>query len=94
VLWVLARVHAAAAAADVDAASAACDGLCCCPQGLRDMCTAEGAVLCFDEVMTGFRIARGCAQVRQAVALSSLEGVAGAGPRTGDIQNWQELGQA
>lgn len=27
------------------------------------MCTAEGAVLCFDEVMTGFRIARGCAQV-------------------------------
>jgi glutamate-1-semialdehyde aminotransferase len=32
-------------------------------QGLRDMCTAEGAVLCFDEVMTGFRIARGCAQV-------------------------------
>ncbi|KAF6264382.1 glutamate-1-semialdehyde 2,1-aminomutase, chloroplastic [Scenedesmus sp. NREL 46B-D3] len=31
-------------------------------QGLRDICTAEGAVLCFDEVMTGFRIARGCAQ--------------------------------
>jgi hypothetical protein len=35
-------------------------------QGLRDMCTAEGAVLCFDEVMTGFRIARGCAQVRMS----------------------------
>jgi glutamate-1-semialdehyde 2,1-aminomutase len=33
-------------------------------QGLRDICTAEGALLCFDEVMTGFRIARGCAQVR------------------------------
>ena len=33
-------------------------------EGLREMCTAEGAVLCFDEVMTGFRIARGCAQVR------------------------------
>ncbi len=27
-------------------------------QGLREVCTAEGAVLCFDEVMTGFRIAK------------------------------------
>ena len=27
-------------------------------QGLREICTAEGAVLCFDEVMTGFRIAK------------------------------------
>jgi len=31
-------------------------------QGLRELTTAEGAVLCFDEVMTGFRIAKGCAQ--------------------------------
>lgn len=31
-------------------------------QGLREICTQEGAILCFDEVMTGFRIARGCAQ--------------------------------
>ncbi|KAL6764306.1 glutamate-1-semialdehyde 2,1-aminomutase, chloroplastic [Haematococcus lacustris] len=31
-------------------------------QGLRDIATQEGAVLCFDEVMTGFRIAKGCAQ--------------------------------
>ncbi|GBF96740.1 glutamate-1-semialdehyde 2,1-aminomutase [Raphidocelis subcapitata] len=31
-------------------------------QGLREICTAEGALLCFDEVMTGFRIAKGCAQ--------------------------------
>lgn len=30
--------------------------------GLREICTKEGAVLCFDEVMTGFRIAKGCAQ--------------------------------
>ncbi len=29
-------------------------------QGLRDLCTQEGAVLCFDEVMTGFRIAKVC----------------------------------
>jgi glutamate-1-semialdehyde 2,1-aminomutase len=31
-------------------------------QGLRALCTAEGALLCFDEVMTGFRIAYGGAQ--------------------------------
>jgi glutamate-1-semialdehyde 2,1-aminomutase len=30
--------------------------------GLREMTKAEGALLCFDEVMTGFRIAKGCAQ--------------------------------
>ncbi|MGA2092131.1 MAG: glutamate-1-semialdehyde 2,1-aminomutase [Sedimentisphaerales bacterium] len=31
-------------------------------QGLRDLCDAEGAVLIFDEVITGFRVARGGAQ--------------------------------
>ena len=31
-------------------------------QGLRQICTEHGALLCFDEVMTGFRIAKGCAQ--------------------------------
>jgi len=31
-------------------------------EGLRSMCTREGAVLIFDEVMTGFRLARGGAQ--------------------------------
>jgi len=31
-------------------------------QGLRDIATQYGAVLCFDEVMTGFRIAYGGAQ--------------------------------
>ncbi|GMH33787.1 hypothetical protein BSKO_01621 [Bryopsis sp. KO-2023] len=31
-------------------------------EGLRKMCTDEGAVLCFDEVMTGFRVAKGGAQ--------------------------------
>lgn len=30
--------------------------------GLRQIATEEGALLCFDEVMTGFRIAKGCAQ--------------------------------
>jgi glutamate-1-semialdehyde 2,1-aminomutase len=36
-------------------------------QGLRDLCTANGALLVFDEVMTGFRVARGGAQERYGV---------------------------
>ncbi|MDB1124808.1 glutamate-1-semialdehyde 2,1-aminomutase [Vibrio algarum] len=31
-------------------------------EGLRDICDKEGALLIFDEVMTGFRVAQGCAQ--------------------------------
>jgi glutamate-1-semialdehyde 2,1-aminomutase len=31
-------------------------------EGLRELCTAEGIVFIFDEVMTGFRLARGGAQ--------------------------------
>lgn len=31
-------------------------------QGLRDICTKEGIILIFDEVMTGFRLAKGGAQ--------------------------------
>ena len=31
-------------------------------EGLRALSTEHGAILCFDEVMTGFRIAKGCAQ--------------------------------
>mmetsp|Transcript_1034 Transcript_1034/g.2359 ORF Transcript_1034/g.2359 Transcript_1034/m.2359 type:complete len:478 (-) Transcript_1034:33-1466(-) len=31
-------------------------------EGLREVTKAEDSLLCFDEVMTGFRIAKGCAQ--------------------------------
>lgn len=36
--------------------------------GLRDLCTSEGILLVFDEVMTGFRLARGGAQEIYGVA--------------------------
>ncbi len=36
-------------------------------QALRDLCTKHGALLVFDEVMTGFRLARGGAQEKYGV---------------------------
>ena len=36
-------------------------------EGLRDLCTREGALLVFDEVITGFRVAPGGAQERYGV---------------------------
>jgi len=49
--------------------------------GLRDLCTRSGALLIFDEVMTGFRVARGGAQQRFGVTpdLTCLGKVVGGG---------------
>lgn len=49
--------------------------------GLRGLCDAHGALLVFDEVMTGFRLARGGAQERFGVApdLSTFGKVIGGG---------------
>eukprot|EP00873_Tetraselmis_striata_P036842 jgi/Tetstr1/457106/TSEL_043756.t1 len=50
-------------------------------QGLRDMTKEEGALLCFDEVMTGFRISKGCAQEHFGVTpdLTTMGKVIGGG---------------
>lgn len=37
-------------------------------EGLRDLCTAHGTLLIFDEVMTGFRLAKGGVQERLQIA--------------------------
>jgi glutamate-1-semialdehyde 2,1-aminomutase len=50
-------------------------------QGLRDICTQEGTVLIFDEVMTGFRLGLGGAQERYGVLpdLTTLGKIIGGG---------------
>ena len=51
-------------------------------EGLRSLTSAEGSLLCFDEVMTGFRIAKGCAQEHFGVTpdLTTMGKVIGGGP--------------
>ena len=50
-------------------------------EGLRDLCSRHGAILILDEVMTGFRLARGGAQERYGVRpdLTTLGKVIGGG---------------
>ncbi|MFN2448211.1 MAG: glutamate-1-semialdehyde 2,1-aminomutase [Candidatus Baltobacteraceae bacterium] len=50
-------------------------------QTLRNLCTQHGALLIFDEVMTGFRVARGGVQEREGVTpdLTTLGKVIGGG---------------
>lgn len=50
-------------------------------QRLRELCTAAGALLIFDEVMSGFRVARGGAQAREGVRpdITTLGKVIGGG---------------
>ncbi|MBE0438631.1 MAG: glutamate-1-semialdehyde 2,1-aminomutase [Gammaproteobacteria bacterium] len=64
-------------------------------QGLRDICVQSGAVLIFDEVMTGFRVALGGAQQYYGVKpdLTTLGKVVGGGLPVGAFGGKREIMQ-
>jgi glutamate-1-semialdehyde 2,1-aminomutase len=64
-------------------------------EALRDACTAHGAVLIFDEVMTGFRVALGGAQARFGIRpdLTTLGKVIGGGMPVGAFGGRREIMQ-
>lgn len=64
-------------------------------EALREECTNAGALLIFDEVMTGFRVHRGCAQTLFGVTpdLTTLGKVIGGGMPVGAFGGRRELMQ-
>jgi len=62
-------------------------------QALRELCTQSGAVLIFDEVMTGFRVALGGAQARYGIHpdLTTLGKVIGGGLPLGAVGGKREI---
>ncbi len=62
-------------------------------EGLREVCSEYGAVLIFDEVMTGFRVALGGAQAHYGVTpdLTTLGKVIGGGMPVGAFGGRQEI---
>jgi glutamate-1-semialdehyde 2,1-aminomutase len=62
-------------------------------EGLRDVCSRHGSLLIFDEVITGFRVARGGAQARYGVRpdLTCLGKIIGGGLPVGAYGGSREL---
>ncbi len=62
-------------------------------EGLREICDKEGALLIFDEVMTGFRVAQGCAQAHYNIKpdLTTLGKVLGGGMPVGAFGGRKEV---
>lgn len=62
-------------------------------QGLRDICTQEGIILIFDEVMTGFRLAKGGAQELYGVTpdMTTLGKIIGGGMPVGAYGGKKEI---
>ena len=62
-------------------------------EGLREICTAEGIILIFDEVMTGFRVAYGGAQERYGVTpdMTTLGKIIGGGLPVGAFGGKKEI---
>jgi glutamate-1-semialdehyde 2,1-aminomutase len=62
---------------------------------LRELCSAHGAVLMFDEVMTGFRVAQGGAQARFGIRpdLTTLGKVIGGGLPVGAVGGRRDIMQ-
>jgi len=61
--------------------------------GLRELCTAHGALLIFDEVMTGFRVAPGGVQEREGIRpdLTTLGKIIGGGLPVGAFGGRAEI---
>ncbi len=62
-------------------------------EGIREICTREGIVLIFDEVMTGFRLAKGGVQERLGVTpdLTTLGKIIGGGMPVGAYGGKREI---
>jgi glutamate-1-semialdehyde 2,1-aminomutase len=62
-------------------------------EGIRNLCTQHGSLLIFDEVMTGFRVAKGCAQELLGITpdLSTFGKIIGGGLPVGAYGGKKEI---